>query len=380
MEPQIIERVDAHDLPRRRSPVAMAGINERRGYVMIGRSSRFAGALVAVTAMLLSLGFVACGSSDDSSGGGDSGSVKKVDLYLPYQDSIAFIGELIAKDKGYFKDEGLEVKTIPTEGGAFVTQQLIGGKAKYGVNGAADVIVADSKRKDALTSIAQLDYNNILVVVAADSGVKTVQDLKGKSLGITDPGSGEVPLVKAMLAEAGLTDSVKLVTVGTGGPAAFNALKTGRIAAYSGYTNDMAAIQAEGLQITDILPAKYRGLPSNVLVATTDTLQNKGDLDTLIGIGKGWNRGTQFALDNPDEALTIACKMVPEECKDKKVAKLFLDVTLKTVKPRPPGAPYGKFNYSSLELMVSSLVKEAGAKNVDLQQVFTNKYIDQLQP
>ena len=79
---------------------------------------------------------VACGDDDDGGGGGaaSDGELQKVQYMLPYQDSISFMGLLIAKDQ-CFADEGLEVETLPSEGSDYVVQQLIAGNVKYGPAG-----------------------------------------------------------------------------------------------------------------------------------------------------------------------------------------------------------------------------------------------------
>jgi NitT/TauT family transport system substrate-binding protein len=341
--------------------------------------------LVALLAALMVV-VAGCGDDDDdgSSGGGDKaasdggGEVQKLDLLLSYQRSIAFIGEIIAQENGYFADENLEIKPVATEGGQFVVQQVIAGNQKFGVAGAQNVDVGISQGSP-LKAIWEHDRDIILIGTPADSGVDDVSDLEGKALGITDPGSGEVNLINGVLEEAGIRGKVDMPAVGPGGPAAFAALESGKIAAYSGYTNDLAAIEAEGLKMKNILPENFQGLPNNTLFMSEDTYNNPDDLETAIKIARAWNRGTVFALNDPEAALKIACeKYVPEECKDMNVARAFMNATLNGIKPREDTA-LGTFDYPSLEQQAGLLTeRDLGPESIDFETVFTNDHVEEI--
>jgi NitT/TauT family transport system substrate-binding protein len=340
-------------------------------------------ALLAVVAVLMLV--AGCGDDDDSDSGGGGGDgdastqskeLEKVELLLSYQRSIAFIGEIIAQEQGYFADEGLEVETTPTEGGQFVIQQIIAGNQKYGLAGTQNVDVGVSQGS-ALQAIWEHDRDIILIAAPADSDVESVEDLAGKSLGITDPGSGEISFVHGVLDGAGVKDEVDMPAIGYG-PSAYAALESGKVAAYSGYTNDIAALEAEGLKMKNILPEEYRGQPNNTLFGTADTVANPDDRETMIKIARAWNRGTVFALNDPEAALKIACEYVPEECKDMNAARAFMNATLNGIKPRE-GAELGAFDYGALETQAGLLSDDdLGPEPINFEEVFTNDYIGEI--
>jgi NitT/TauT family transport system substrate-binding protein len=339
--------------------------------------------LAVLVALVLAV--AGCGDDDDSDsggGGGDGGAstqskeLEKVELLLSYQRSIAFIGEIIAQEKGYFADEGLEVEVTPTEGGQFVIQQIIAGNKKYGLAGTQNVDVGVSQGS-ALRAIWEHDRDIILIAAPADSDVNSVEDLAGKSLGITDPGSGEISFVHGVLDAAGVRGDVDMPAIGYG-PSAYAALESGKVAAYSGYTNDIAALEAEGLKMKNILPEEFRGQPNNTLFGTAETLENSDDRETMIKIARAWNRGTVFALNDPEAALKIACEYVPEECKDQNAARAFMNATLNGIKPRD-GAELGEFDYEALETQAGLLSEDdLGPDPINFEEVFTNDYISEI--
>jgi NitT/TauT family transport system substrate-binding protein len=341
-----------------------------------------AAALAVLAALMLAV--AGCGDddeSDDGGGGGGGGGAqaeetKQVELLLSYQRSIAFIGEIIAQENGYFADENLEVKVTPTEGGQFVIQQVIAGNQKFGLAGTQNVDVGVSQGSP-LRAIWEHDRDIILIAAPADSDVESVEDLAGKSLGITDPGSGEISFVNGVLEGAGVRGEVEMPAIGYG-PSAFAALESGKVAAYSGYTNDIAALEAEGLKMKNILPEEFRGQPNNSLFALQETVENPDDRETMVKIARAWTRGTIFTLNDPEAALKIACEYVPEECKDMNAARAFMNATLNGIKPRE-GAEPGEFDYPSLETQAGLLSEQdLGPEKINFEEVFTNDYIGEI--
>jgi NitT/TauT family transport system substrate-binding protein len=256
-------------------------------------------------------------------------------------------------------------------------QQVAAGQVKYGISAPEPLLIAASKGLP-LKGIAETDRGTILIAAPTGGDVKTLADLKGKKLGISGPGGGEVGLVKLVLQSQGIESDVGLLPVGAGGPAVYNALKTGRIAAYAGFTNDIAGIEAAGQPLTNVIPQQYASLPSDVFIAKQDTLDNPADRDVAIKLMRAWNRGTQFALANPKEALTLACERVKEECQNAKVAQAFMDVSLAAVKPRP-GKPLGSFDQADNKTVEDGLLTSKQiTKPVDLATVFTEQYIPEI--
>jgi NitT/TauT family transport system substrate-binding protein len=354
---------------------------DRRPITRAGRGWLIALALAAL--MIVAAG---CGGSDDGGGGGSAstgasgeqaGGTKQVTFLLPFRESIAFIGLVVAQDR-FYKQLGLDVKTPATDGDSFVSQQLVAGREKFGLTGAPEVMIANTKNQD-LVSIANVNRNIFTMVAPEGSGVTSVQDLRGKSLGVTDLGGGEMPLVKGVLADAGLKENedVKLTVVGEGGPAVASALKRGRIQAFAGAINDVAAIQASGAvaSLTPILPEKFSDLPSNVIVAKKSTLDNPEDRDTAIKLAKGWRMGTEFAVENPQQALDIACKRIPEDCQNMKVAQAYLDVAVAAEKP--PGQ-WGEHDQDKNTTVKDSIAAAQIEGDVDLAAAFSTDYIDEI--
>jgi hypothetical protein len=128
----------------------------------------------------------------------------------------------------------------------------------------------------------------------------------------------------------------------------------------------------------NILPENFKGLPNNTLFMSEETYNNPDDLETAIKIARAWNRGTVFALNDPEAALKIGCEYVPEECKDMNVARAFMNATLNGIKPRE-GSPLGTFDYPSLEQQAGLLSEQdLGPEPIDFETVFPNDHIEEI--
>jgi NitT/TauT family transport system substrate-binding protein len=315
------------------------------------------------------------GGGNGSGGNGSGGGLQQVTLVNPAPEGLGFIGLIMAEDR-FFKQEGLQVKAVPTDGSSFVTQQLIAGHEKYGVASLPATYIAAAKGAD-LHGIASLTHDDAAQLsVPTDSPIHSVADLRGKAVGITSPGDGAVPVVEAVLRSAGLTPNkdVRLVVVGAGGPAVAVALKSGKIAAYAAGLSDRPGVEVNGgVALRSILPPQYTGLPANQLVVGKGVLDDQAERDVAIQLARGWIKGAQFADEHPDEALQIGCKRVPEQCKNKKVAELLVKLSASEETPLDPSRP-GYFDMTKGQAVADTL-KDQVSSPVDLSKVFLNDYV-----
>ena len=108
----------------------------------------------------------------------------KVTLQLKWVTQAQFAGYYVAKDKGFYKDEGLDV-TIKPGGPDVAPEQVIAG-------GGADVIVdwlpaalAAREKGEPLVNIAQpFKHSGLELTCRADTGIKAPADLKDRTLGV----------------------------------------------------------------------------------------------------------------------------------------------------------------------------------------------------
>jgi NitT/TauT family transport system substrate-binding protein len=147
----------------------------------------------AMTASVVTL--AACGSDDDSStstsastsaGGAPStapAELKKVKLQLQWFTQGQFAGYIAAKEKGFYKDEGLDVDIL--EGGTDIVPQtvLAQGQADYAIAWVPKALQSREQGAE-ITDVGQVfQRSGTLQVSFKDQNITTAADLKGKKVG-----------------------------------------------------------------------------------------------------------------------------------------------------------------------------------------------------
>jgi len=309
------------------------------------------GFLLALLLALSMTALAACGG-DEEGGGGDQAAAENantgetaagtqdVEMLLSFPRAILWSPLLVAEDQGWFKDEGIDLSVEETDGAGFVTQQIIAGNADFGWAGAASQIIAFSKDPGVRALACNSERNIFSINAVPGSGVTDVSQLEGKKLGITEKGSGEEPLVDAVLTDAGLKGKVEVIPVGEPGPAVVRALQNGVVAAYSGGITDIATVKAAGVDLQDITPEKYAPVPGDCLMSHERVLKDPEKQKVAAGIIRAWTKGAFFSLADRDATLEIACEVVPEQCKDReRFTEPYTDTVFGLLKPIDESLP-----------------------------------------
>ena len=166
----------------------------------------------------------------------------------------------IAEQKGYFKDEGLDVEFQDFPGGAKALQALIGGSVDA-VSGAYEhTISQQAKGQNIEALVLQGKYSAIVLLLpkAKAAAYKSPKDLKGMKIGVTAPGSSTNMFVNILLAKEGLKpDDVSIIGVGTGG-GAVAIMKRGEIDALSNLDPVISLLESngDGVAVIDTRTAK----------------------------------------------------------------------------------------------------------------------------
>jgi len=154
--------------------------------------------------------------------------------------SISSGSFIIAKEAGYYKDEGLNVDLVVMRGAPAV-QALIGGTVPFASSGGAGLlpIVRGAPLRVVFTT-----YVRPMFWLYSKPEIKTVEELRGKKIGVSSIGSGPDSLLRILLKKYNLDGGRDVAILATGpGPARFFALKAG--ATDAAVLNEQAALLAQ---------------------------------------------------------------------------------------------------------------------------------------
>jgi len=267
----------------------------------------------------------------------------------------------VALAKGYFQEEGADVTGIITSaGGGTSLRNMIAGGVPYAEVNPTVAVAARHEGAD-IRMIADnvLTVAEFLWVVKPDSEIQSMEDVRGKKLGYTNPRSTSQGLVQELVKRSGLSiEDVELVRTGGFGEGVA-ALDSGIIDVtpmpeplWSKFKDKYRPIA----RATDILPPL-----ANVVAVTTDNMAaERGDF--IRGVINARRRAVEFMIENPEEAGDIvaeAYSITPEEGRSAVTALTTSDTE---------GVPYwgpGYFHMDGLRNMIQ-LQKDVDALPADL--------------
>jgi len=137
----------------------------------------------------------------------------------------------IAEKRGFFEQQGLNVTINDFAGGSKSLQALVGGSVDV-VTGAYEHTIRMQHKGQDIVGICNLGrFPGIVIAVRKDLAgeIKTVADLKGRTMGVTAPGSSTSLMLQYAMLKNGLqATDVPLIGVG-GGAGAVAAVKQGQV-------------------------------------------------------------------------------------------------------------------------------------------------------
>ncbi len=245
--------------------------------------------------------------------------LEEVSYRLKWLYNISVVGDLYALDSGLFKKHGLAVNVKPGGPEKDAIKELELGHAQFGVASADQVIRAVSKGSP-IVVIAQLFQTNPLhwIFRPDKTPLKTPQDLKGLTIGITHGGNDET-IMRALLAKYGIQESkVTLFSVRYD----YTPFYQGKVDLWPLYRNAQAPIIGAKLQKAgerfDLMDPSKMGIRfvANSVVTTRKMLEERHE--TVERFIKALLQGWREALDpaNIEKAIALVLKYnkeTPEE-------------------------------------------------------------------
>jgi NitT/TauT family transport system substrate-binding protein len=283
-------------------------------------------------------------------------------------------GFLVAYDKGFYRDAGLDVSISPGKGSG-TTAQLVGSKAtQIGFSDGFVVGNSISKGMDIKTVGSIYRRGPAAIMVLADSPIKTPKDLEGRILAMT-AGSAQFQQWPAFAKGAGIdTSKINMVNIDPAGVGP--ALVSGKADAIGGYVFSYApSIQVRGKKDLRIFWFADSGVTvvSNGIIVHNDLL--KSDPDIVRAFVPAAIKGFIYGRQNMDEAIAIVKKFDATALAE--VTKLELELSWKTwVTPNTKGKPLGWGSEADWAATVQTL-KQYGGVTAPLEpgQIFTNDFV-----
>ena len=286
-------------------------------YIFIQRRLSFVACLI-----LICLAASACGGSTATAQGTATSTPNTVLKVCQINQSINFFPFYVAQQKGYFSAQHLSIPNPPLlQVGSKVVQGVESGSCDIG-NGVITDAFSWSKVDPSARILGSVMNGYIVDIVvskafeqathvsASSSLADKVMALKGKTIGITGPGSGTQALLTYLFRLEGMNAAkdATQVSLGSNNTAALGALKTGRVDALSFFSPIGQAAEAKGTG--DILISPVRGdIPGlqgdvhGVFYTKQSTIDAKPQ--AIAGYIRAINQAETFIKNNPAETKVL---------------------------------------------------------------------------
>ena len=221
--------------------------------------------------------------------------------------SLTWFPAALAREKGFFKDEGLDVDFVIMNP-RLALQAVIAGDVAYTT--ALGSTIRAALRGIPLRVVLTICEKPHFALIAKP-GITRIEQLKGKLLGISSFGASSDTMARAVLNKYKLApgQDVKILAVG-GGLNRLAALKSGAIDATLIEAPYNVMLEQEGfakiLFVGDVVPSPIAGFGT-----TVERIQKQGE--EIRRLARATLRATQFAKKNRDETVKSIAKWTAME-------------------------------------------------------------------
>jgi ABC-type nitrate/sulfonate/bicarbonate transport system substrate-binding protein len=257
--------------------------------------------------LLLIALLAACGSAAQQQTAAGP-EVSQVSMRLQWFPQFQFAGYIVAREKGYYRDAGLDV-TINPGGPDLVSLPLVAsGADTFGSTGADTVLIAREQGIPVVALATWFQASPVAFMVHSDSGIRRPQDFPGHTVGMFYGDNVETEY-RALLAASGV-DRASVNEVP--GDFSLTPFLERRVDIWPVYATDQPnTARREGAQVDLILARDYGVQLMGDVLFTTEQFAREHPR-TVKAFVEATLRGWEDAVANPDEAVRLLLAYNPE--------------------------------------------------------------------
>lgn len=248
-------------------------------------------------------------------------SLERVKLIMDWYPMITYAPFLITQDKGFFKEEGLEVEIVPGAG-SVISTKLVGNKEDdFGLADAITTIIARTKGMPLVALAVMFQRSTVSIFSLKESKINKPNDLIGKKIS-SDLKSKKHNQFLAFFKKNNINPKNVTIIPATGG-GELEIMLSGKADACLGVTNQVGPkLTMMGKAYNEILLDDYGiHLYDTCIITHEDMIKQKPEL--VSKFVRACLKGLQYTMDHPEEAVENLIKHYPEVA-DKATQMLML--------------------------------------------------------
>ncbi len=302
-----------------------------------------------------------------------------VRLQLKWVHQAQFVGFYMALEKGYYKQENIQVVLL--EGGTRINQaqRLLTNEADFAVV-PAEMVLLNNNIANPLIALSVLYQRNPTVFVAkADSGIIRPKDFKGKKIAVgnlrTSGFIEGIVQLNTLLQRKGIDPtSISIVPYDS---------------TYASFLSDQADVTPAYL-VGGVIKLRNKNIPLNIIwpgdygvdfygdtLVTTSSLANTNP-DLALRFLRASLKGWQYSINNQQEAVAVALKY--SKIKNEKVQREMMDAQVPLV--HTGSAPIGWMQGDVWAQMYEAFLEQGMVKHPieDIQSIYSKRFLKQIYP
>ena len=220
----------------------------------------------------------------------------QVRLQLNWQHQFEFAGFYAAKAKGFYRDAGLDVEILESVPGENSEQQVIGGKAEFGISDAK--LLLEQHKGNEVVVLAVIFQHSPVVLLVPENGARSIAELRGKRVMMV----AENTELLALFRKEGLREE-DYVRVEPSYDA--QDLVRGKVDAIQAYASDEPDYLAREGFAFRTLRARDAGIDFYDLNLFTTARQLEQNPEQVRAFRQASLKGWEYAMEHPDEIMDV---------------------------------------------------------------------------
>jgi len=223
-----------------------------------------------------------------------------INVRLLWKHQFQFAGYYMAKEKGFYAEEGLDVRLQEFDFGLDLVDEVIQGRSQFGI-ARTSLLIDKNAGADVVALFAAYQQSPLMLLTRKDSNILLSSDLQNKQVMITDDAK-RVGEIIAMLLQAGITASNFIQQEHSYNVQDLIDGKTDAMASY--VSNEPFQLEQQGIEFNVIHPKDYGfDMYSDILFTSREYVEQNPDVTDRFY--RASIRGWLYAFEHIDETAEI---------------------------------------------------------------------------
>jgi ABC-type nitrate/sulfonate/bicarbonate transport system substrate-binding protein len=232
-----------------------------------------------------------------------TGPAQKVSLALDWTPNTNHTGFYVAQQKGWYKEQGIDLEILPYSDAASPDALVAAGKADFAISFVEQVVIDRVSDLPVRSVAAIVQHNTSELATLKSSGLDRPAKLAGKRYAGFGTPYEEPVIADVIKCDGGPATPIQNITTNTGGYQALVAKQADFVWIYKGWE----ALQAkhDNVELNEFLVRDYcvPDYYSPVIITSEAFLKDKADVGRRFMAATA--RGFEFAIQQPDQAADL---------------------------------------------------------------------------